>query len=93
MQLYLRFLRYLRPYRLLAVAASLSFIISGFLGAYPIQLFKRAVDVAVGDALSATRWDRQPRKGDLHLARRAIHPVYAWRWVACSSRNPTSRKN
>ncbi len=49
MQLYLRFLRYLKPYRLLAVAASLSFIISGFLSAYPIQLFKRAVDVAVGD--------------------------------------------
>jgi subfamily B ATP-binding cassette protein MsbA len=50
MSLYLRFLRYARPYWLVALAASLCFVVSGFLGAYPIQLFKRAVDVAVGDA-------------------------------------------
>jgi subfamily B ATP-binding cassette protein MsbA len=50
MNLYLRFLRYARPYWHLALAASICFVASGFLGAYPIQLFKRAVDVAVGDA-------------------------------------------
>jgi len=49
MNLYLRFLRYARPYWKLALAASLCFVASGFLGAYPIQLFKRAVDIAVGD--------------------------------------------
>jgi subfamily B ATP-binding cassette protein MsbA len=50
MNLYLRFLRYARPYWHLALAASICFVVSGFLGAYPIQLFKRAVDIAVGDA-------------------------------------------
>ena len=50
MRLYLRFLRYARPYWGLALLASLCFVASGFLGAYPIQLFKTAVDVAVGDA-------------------------------------------
>lgn len=50
MRLYLRFLKYVRPYWHLALAASLALIASGFLGAYPIQLFKRAVDFAVGDA-------------------------------------------
>ena len=50
MRLYLRFLRYARPYWGLALLASLCFVASGFLGAYPVQLFKRAVDVAVGDA-------------------------------------------
>ncbi len=55
MNLYFRFLRYARPYWHLALAASLCLVVSGFLGAYPIQLFKRAVDVAVGDvAGSAT---------------------------------------
>jgi subfamily B ATP-binding cassette protein MsbA len=49
MHLYLRFLRYAKPYGHIAVAASLCFVASGFLGAYPIQLFKRAVDIAVGD--------------------------------------------
>jgi ABC-type multidrug transport system fused ATPase/permease subunit len=49
MNLYLRFLRYAKPYWGMAIAASLCFIISGFLGAYPIQLFMRAVDIAVGD--------------------------------------------
>lgn len=51
MSLYLRFLRYARPYWLLALVASLCFAASGFLGAYPIQLFKRAVDVAMSRAL------------------------------------------
>jgi subfamily B ATP-binding cassette protein MsbA len=50
MNLYLRFLRYARPYWHLALAASICFIASGFLGAYPILLLKQAVDVAVGDA-------------------------------------------
>ena len=49
MRLYLRFLRYARPYWGLALLASLCFVASGFLGAYPVQLFKTAVDVAVGD--------------------------------------------
>ncbi|MFL7807332.1 MAG: ABC transporter ATP-binding protein, partial [Anaerolineae bacterium] len=49
MRLYLRFLRYARPYWWLALLASLAFVASGFLGAYPVQLFKAAVDVAVGD--------------------------------------------
>jgi subfamily B ATP-binding cassette protein MsbA len=49
MRLYLRFLRYARPYWRLALLASLCFVASGFLGAYPVQLFKTAVDVAVGD--------------------------------------------
>jgi hypothetical protein len=39
MRLYLRFLRYARPYRGLALLASLCFVASGFLGAYPVQLF------------------------------------------------------
>ena len=51
MNLYLRFLRYARPYWPLALAASACLVVSGFLGAYPIQLFKKAVDVAVGDAV------------------------------------------
>ena len=51
MRLYLRFLKYALPYSYLALAASACLIASGFLGAYPIQLFKRAVDVAVGDAV------------------------------------------
>ncbi|MGC9349039.1 MAG: hypothetical protein ACP5JG_12920 [Anaerolineae bacterium] len=34
MHLYRRFLHYVKPYRLLDVAASLSFVLSGFLGAY-----------------------------------------------------------
>ncbi len=46
MNLYLRFLHHVRPYRGITIAASLCFIVSGFLGAYPIQLFKRAVDIA-----------------------------------------------
>ena len=46
MRLYLRFLKYVRPYWHLALAASVALIVSGFLGAYPIQIFKRAVDVA-----------------------------------------------
>ena len=50
MKLYLRFLRYAKPYWVTALVASLCFIVSGFLGAYPIQLLKRAVDIAVGDA-------------------------------------------
>ena len=50
MNLYLRFLRYARPYWPLALAASACLVVSGFLGAYPIQLFKKAIDVAVGDA-------------------------------------------
>jgi subfamily B ATP-binding cassette protein MsbA len=54
MGLYLRFLRYARPYWHLALAASICFVASGFLGAYPIQLFKRAVDIAVGDAVGDT---------------------------------------
>lgn len=58
MRHYLRFLGYVKPYWVLALAASVSFIVSGFLGAYPIQLFKCAVDIAVGDvapqAASAT---------------------------------------
>lgn len=54
MRLYLRFLRYVRPYWHLAVAASISLIVSGFLAAYPIQLLKRAVDVAVGDLPGST---------------------------------------
>ena len=54
MSLYLRFLRYARPYWFLVLAASLCFVASGFLGAYPIQLFKRAVDAAVGDAPGST---------------------------------------
>ena len=48
--LYLRFLRYTIPYWHLGLAASSCLVVSGFLSAYPIQLFKRAVDVAVGDA-------------------------------------------
>lgn len=46
---YLRFLRYARPHVWLLLGASLCLVISGFLAAYPIQLFKMAVDVAVGD--------------------------------------------
>jgi subfamily B ATP-binding cassette protein MsbA len=49
--LYLRFLRYAKPYWHLALVASICFVASGFLGAYPIQLLKRAVDIAVGDAV------------------------------------------
>ncbi len=49
MRYYLRFLKYVKPYWTLALAASVSFVVSSFLGAYPIQLFKRAVDMAVGD--------------------------------------------
>ena len=49
MRLYLRFLKYVRPYWYLLLAASVALVVSGFLSAYPIQLFKRAVDVAVGD--------------------------------------------
>ena len=59
MKLYLRFLHYAKPYWHLAIAASLCFVASGFLGAYPIQLFKRAVDIAVGDVpgdVSAFYW-------------------------------------
>jgi len=48
-KLYRRLLAYAGPYWRLALAASLSFVLSGFLGAYPIQLFKRAVDIAAGD--------------------------------------------
>ena len=47
MKLYLRFLRYAKPYWDLAIVASLCFVASGFLSAYPIQLFKRAVDIAI----------------------------------------------
>lgn len=54
MQLYRRFLRYVKPYWPLALATSLSFVLSGFLGAYPIQIFKRAVDIAVGDTAAGT---------------------------------------
>jgi subfamily B ATP-binding cassette protein MsbA len=54
MNLYLRFLRYARPYWTLGLVASICFVVSGFLGAYPIQLFKRAVDVAVGDVAGDT---------------------------------------
>ncbi|MCJ7549718.1 MAG: ABC transporter ATP-binding protein/permease [Anaerolineae bacterium] len=54
MGLYRRFLGYVKPYRTLGIAASLSFVLSGFLGAYPIQLFKRAVDIAVGDTVPTT---------------------------------------
>ncbi len=54
MGLYRRFLGYVRPYWPLGIAASLSFVLSGFLGAYPIQLFKRAVDIAVGDTVPTT---------------------------------------
>jgi subfamily B ATP-binding cassette protein MsbA len=50
MVLYLRFLRYAKPYWHLALAASICLVASGFLGAFPILLFKRSVDVAVGDA-------------------------------------------
>ena len=50
MNLYLRFLKYVVPYWPLGLAASACLVASGFLGAYPIQLFKKAVDVAVGDA-------------------------------------------
>ena len=49
MKLFLRFLYYAKPYWPLVLVASLCFVASGFLGAYPIQLFKRAVDIAVGD--------------------------------------------
>ncbi|MFN2231817.1 MAG: ABC transporter ATP-binding protein [Anaerolineae bacterium] len=54
MRLYLRFLKYVQPYWYLALAASTCLVASGYLGAYPIQLFKRAVDVAVGDAAGGT---------------------------------------
>ena len=54
MNLYLRFLRYARPYWPLGLAASACLVVSGFLGAYPIQLFKRAVDIAVGDTVPTT---------------------------------------
>ena len=50
MNMYIRFLRYAKKYWHLALTSSLCFIASGFLGAYPIQLFKQAVDIAVGDA-------------------------------------------
>ena len=59
MNLYLRFLRYATPSWRTAIAASFVCISSGFLGAYPIQLFKRAVDIAVGDVagdVSAFYW-------------------------------------
>lgn len=49
MDLYRRFLRYAVPHWRLGLAASVCLVVSGFLGAYPIQLFKKAVDVAVGD--------------------------------------------
>jgi subfamily B ATP-binding cassette protein MsbA len=55
MHLYRRFLQYVKPYGPLAVAASLSFALSGFLGAYPIQLFRRAVDVALRANSAALR--------------------------------------
>ncbi len=57
MTLYRRFLAYARPYWGLALAASVCFVVSGFLGAYPIQLFKRAGDMAVGDTAPLTQRD------------------------------------
>ena len=53
MNLYLRFLRYAKPYWALGLAASICLIVSGFLGAYPVQLSKKAVDVAVGNAVGS----------------------------------------
>jgi subfamily B ATP-binding cassette protein MsbA len=54
MNLYMRFLGFARKYWLLAFISSMCFVTSGFLGAYPIQLFKKAVDIAVGDAAGSS---------------------------------------
>jgi subfamily B ATP-binding cassette protein MsbA len=54
-RVYLRLLRYARPYWAIALAASGCLGVSGFLSAYPILLLKKAVDVAVGDAAGNAR--------------------------------------